>query len=108
MLKEAGKRVWTMVFAAALAASFFTQNSRAQIQPRDLAVEVTAAVQTAPAQVRLAWPFDANATGYTISRKLPDASAWTSLVDLAGVASNYTDVDVTSGGVYEYRVAKTS
>ena len=108
MLNEAGKRVCTMVFAVVMTAVFLTQNSQAQIEPRELAVEVTATVQTAPAQVRLAWPFDANATSYTISRKLPSALAWTSLANLGGSAGDYTDVDVTSGSAYEYRVAKTS
>lgn len=82
--------------------------ARAQVTPRNGAVELTAAIQTAPAQVQVVWPADSNATGYTVSKKLPTATGWTALATLAGAATSYTDGNVTLGGVYEYRVTKTS
>jgi hypothetical protein len=93
--------------AATLVCPLIAPHALAQV-PRDFAVEVTAAVQTAPTQVRLVWPADANATGYTVSRKLPTATSWTSLTSLAGSATGYTDGNVAYGISYEYKVVKSS
>src|SRR5258706_4908079 len=109
MLTKVKKVLRRGLYVAALVASFcFAQASRAENDPRLYAVEVTAAVQTAPAQVQLSWPTDVNATGYSISRRLPTATAWTSLTSLAGSATGYTDGNVTLGGAYEYRIVKSS
>jgi hypothetical protein len=95
--------------AAAILFSFCAlESAHAQLTPRQYAVEATAVVQTAPAQVNLQWPGDANATGYTVSRKLPGATTWTTLTSLAGSATGYADGNVAIGGAYEYRIKKSS
>jgi hypothetical protein len=95
--------------ALALMASFcLAESAQAQNDPRVYAVEATAAVQTAPPQVRLNWPADANATSYAISRKLPNATSWTSLTSLGSSATGSTDGNVTVGGTYEYRIVKST
>jgi hypothetical protein len=109
MLKSLCNGVRRAICAASLAICFcVTQPARAQLVPRQYAVEVTAAIQTAPPQVRLVWPLDANATGYSVSRKLPTATSWTSLTSLPGTATGYTDGNVALGGAYEYRISKSS
>lgn len=109
MLMSLRKGLRRAFCAAGLAICFFAaQTSRAQFVPRQYAVEVTAAIQTAPPQVRLAWPLDANATGYSIFRKLPTATSWTSLTTVPGTATGYTDGNVALGGAYEYRISKSS
>ncbi len=84
------------------------ESTRAQLTPRQYAVEVSAAIQTAPPQVSLQWPLDANATSYTLSRKLLTATSWTTLTTLAANSTGYTDGNVAVGGAYEYRVKKAT
>jgi hypothetical protein len=109
MLTTFGDHLRRATCAVVFLFSFCTaQMAVAQVSPRQATVEVTAAVQTAPPQVRLAWPIDANATGYTVSRKLPNATSWTSLGSLQATATGYTDGNVALGGSYEYRVTKSS
>ena len=109
MLMSFRKGLRRAICAASLAlCCCAVQTSRAQFVPRQYAVELTAATQTAPPQVRLAWPLDANATSYSVSRKLPSATSWTSVTSLPGTATGYTDGNVALGGSYEYRVSKSS
>src|SRR3954466_12365113 len=109
MLNWFGNRLRRAFCAVSILFSFCAaESARAQLTPRQYAVEVTASVQTAPPQVRLQWPADANATGYTIWRKLPTATTWTTLTSVAGSATGYTDGNVSASGVYEYRINKSS
>src|SRR5688500_6068712 len=94
--------------SATFVISLFAAVSTRGLEPHQYAVDVTAAVQTAPAQVRLNWTVDPNATGYTVARKMPDALTWTSLASLPSSASGYTDGSVSIGSSFEYRVVKTS
>lgn len=77
---------------------------------RDYAVLVSATAQVAPAQITLEWPQDTYAvpTSYTVSRKPPEAAAWTALATLPGTTLSYVDTNVTLHGVYEYQVAKVA
>lgn len=81
--------------------------SFAETSPRLYAVELSAQVSPSPARITLTWPADANATGYTVDRKLPTAQTWSRVGTLAGTATSYVDAAVTSGSRYEYQVIKS-
>src|SRR4051794_9879486 len=74
----------------------------------DHAVLVSATVQSNPAQLRLVWPNDPNATGYVVRRKLRDDSSWGAAISLAGNATIYVDTNVVVGSSYEYDVSKSA
>jgi hypothetical protein len=88
--------------------SIFTLASRAEINPKYYAVEVSASVQAAPPQINLKWAPDGNSTGYTIYRKAPNASSWSQITTLAGNATTWADLNVANGGSYEYAVMKNT
>jgi hypothetical protein len=83
-------------------------NSHAETDPRLYAVEVSATVQAAPAQINLKWAADSNATSYTIYRKALSATAWTQLTTLAGAATTWSDQNVSNGSSYEYAITKST
>ncbi len=76
--------------------------------PKLYAVQASATVTASPPQIRLAWPADANATSYRISRKLPEATAWNPIATLPGNATSYTDTQVAAGTAYEYQLSKAT
>jgi hypothetical protein len=94
-----------IIFAVAI--TFTAQNVLAA-QVKDLSVQVSAVVQTSPAQITLTWPRDFNATGYSVYRKAFNSTSWGSATPLPGNATTYTDPAVTVGSSYEYRVSKTA
>ena len=98
-------QVWISAFCFLLSA--FSQLSHAQ-SASDYAVPVTAVTQTSPNRITLSWPATPTATGYTVSRKLKEATAWSAPTSLPGTAINYIDSGVTGGFGYEYRVVKTA
>ena len=108
MLNCFGQFLRRAASTVAAAASLLVATSSRAAEPYQYAVDVTAAVQTAPPQVRVNWTQDANATGYTVARKTPTATSWTVLTSLPGTANGYTDGNVTLGGSFEYRVVKSS
>ncbi|MEW6160222.1 MAG: fibronectin type III domain-containing protein [Verrucomicrobiota bacterium] len=81
---------------------------RAEADPRLYAVEVSATIQTSPAQITLNWPARADATRYTVYRKSFTDASWGPGVDLPGSATSYNDQAVAVGGTYEYQVRKTT
>ncbi|MGZ8939794.1 MAG: fibronectin type III domain-containing protein, partial [Limisphaerales bacterium] len=83
-------------------------STQAETNPRLYAVEVSATVQTAPAQIRLQWPADASATGYNIYRKAPSATSWTHLTSVAGLTTTWADGNVANGSSYEYAITKST
>src|SRR5436190_9532584 len=107
MLTLFGKGLRRAAFVAVAIISLVGGFTSPAAEPYQYAVDVTATVQTAPAQVRLNWVLDPAATGYTVSRKLPTATSWTTLTSLAGSVNGYTDGNVTLGSAFEYRVVKT-
>ena len=75
----------------------------------DYAVQMTAAVQSAPPRITLSWPAFAAATQFVVYRKAWGTSAWgTAVATLAGSATGYADGAVTVGTAYEYQVRRTA
>ena len=81
---------------------------RAENNPRVYAVEVSATVQAAPAQITLQWAGDPYATGYTIFRKAPAAPNWTQISSVAGSVNTWSDANVVNGSSYEYAITKST
>src|SRR5688572_23083267 len=106
MLMEFGKALRRAI-CAALFVCLFGMTSGA-IEPSHYAVDVTAAVETAPAQIRLNWTGDVNATSYAISRKSRGETNWNLLTNLAADATGFADTNVSPGNSFEYRVVKES
>src|SRR5689334_13747219 len=80
----------------------------AAVEPADFAVQLSAQVQSSPAQIVLQWPGSSFATGYTVSRKLRDDQAWATMATLGGGATAFSDPNVVLGAAYEYEVAETT
>lgn len=79
----------------------------AQVYAIDNSVQLEAISQTLPNEVILNWKSHASATGYSIHRKLPNATSWgTTLATLTASDSTYTDNTITAGTLYEYRVTR--
>jgi hypothetical protein len=76
----------------------------------ELSVQVSATVQTSPAQITLSWPQDTTTTpgSYVVSRKAVSATSWGSPVTLPGSATSYKDASVTPGVSYEYQIVKNT
>jgi hypothetical protein len=72
------------------------------------AVQVSAIVQTNPPQIKLSWPGDSNATGYSVYRKLRDDASWAPGAALAANATNFVDTNVVVGSAFEYQIRKTT
>jgi hypothetical protein len=72
----------------------------------DYAVQLSALVQTNPAQITLYWPADPNATNYVRYRKTRDATSWGAALALAPNATNYVDSSLSVSAAYEYRISK--
>ena len=71
-------------------------------QAIDQAVQVTAAAQTNPPAIILAWPENTNAISYTIYRKPRDGTFWgPPLMTLGSYGTNYMDTNVVIGTGYE-------
>jgi hypothetical protein len=75
---------------------------------RAYAVQVSATVQTAPAQISLSWLPDISnhARNYTVYRKTLDSTSWGDGIQLSGKISRYTDTNVSAGAAYEYQVVE--
>jgi hypothetical protein len=76
----------------------------------EFSVQLSAAVQSSPAQITLTWPQDSYLlpNNYTVYRKAPGSDSWGSGVSLPGIATNYVDNSVSVGSAYEYQVVKTT
>jgi hypothetical protein len=101
------KQLAALVLGAAVAIS--ASAAHAVDQTWNYAVQITATVQAAPAQINLNWLQDTSGTpaNYTVFRKAPSATSWGSPVTvLAGTTTNYTDANVTAGTAYEYQIVK--
>jgi len=71
----------------------------------DYAVQVSATVEKSPPKITLAWPAIASATSYSISRKAPGATSWSTPTNIGNVLT-HADTSVDVGQSYEYRVTK--
>src|SRR5882724_11234972 len=76
----------------------------------EFSVQVSASVQTVPAQITLAWPQDTCAlpNSYAIYRKAPNGTAWGAGTILPGSSTSFTDTNVTVGMKYEYQIVKNA
>src|ERR1051326_4973514 len=96
----------TLLLAGALIVH--TSNTHAQEPDWGFSVQLSATVQTDPAQITLQWERDQEGNGsqgYTVYRKSKTAAAWGNpIATLPGSALNYTDSSVATGTTYEYQV----
>jgi hypothetical protein len=92
----------TLVLCLGLVTAF------AETDPKFYAVEVSAEVQALPAQIRLSWAADANATSYTLQKRASSTAGWNTIANLAGNATSYTDLLVQNAAAYEYAISKTT
>lgn len=74
----------------------------------DHAVALSATIQRDPAAIRLRWPASADATRYTIFRKLVSAASWESGTLLEPSQTEYTDTTAGLATAYEYSVVKSA
>ena len=70
----------------------------------DYAVQITAAVQTAPPQIKLQWKKLGTSPTYTVFRKAKAATGWNTVATLTAADSIYTDNNVVADSAYEYQV----
>jgi len=71
------------------------------------AVQISAAVQTAPPKITLNWEYDPHiATNYTIYRKTKGGTSWSNGLSLPGTTSSFADTNVSVGSAYEYQIVK--
>ncbi|MDB6040976.1 MAG: hypothetical protein JWM99_4817, partial [Verrucomicrobiales bacterium] len=85
-----------------------TTTGFAETDPKFYAIQASAIVQAAPAQITLSWPADPNATGYTISRKAPGTATWGTPINLPGTVLAYTDSAVVANASYEYSITSST
>ncbi|MGV3773383.1 MAG: hypothetical protein ACO1QB_10815, partial [Verrucomicrobiales bacterium] len=74
--------------------------------PRRYSVELSVVINRNPAEIRLSWNGDGNATEYVISRKPLEGKEWNLVAALTGSQTSWTDTQAASGSVYEYQVIK--
>lgn len=73
------------------------------------AVLLSAEVQNSPPQIKLNWRFQSGVTNYQVFRKLKSTSNWgTPIASLNANDTAYTDMNVTVGVSYEYRIDKNA
>ncbi len=92
-----------ILLAAALSALACTLHGQTS---RDYAVEITANVQTAPAQVTLDWTVAGSGTSYSIYKRNWGATTWGGAIATT-TALTWSDSAVSVGSTYEYGVART-
>jgi len=76
----------------------------------EFSVQASASVQTNPAQITLSWPQDTyvQPRSYQVFRKSPGSTSWGKGTTLPGIATNYTDTQVSRGTAYEYQIVKST
>jgi hypothetical protein len=76
----------------------------------DYSVQLSAAVQAAPAKITLTWTQDTRTSpsSYTVYRKSPGATSWGAGQRVDGSVTIFEDQTVAAGQAYEYRVVKAN
>ena len=76
----------------------------------EYSVQVSATVQSSPAQIHLTWPQDTVYTpsSYTVYRKALSDTSWGAGTVLPGTNTNYIDNNVANGSAYEYQIVKVT
>ena len=73
------------------------------------AVQLSAVVQTSPAQISLSWPTDPyGASNYIVYRKAKSDTSWGSGTTFPASTTSYVDNNVAVGGTYEYQVLENA
>lgn len=86
---------------------FISQISFSQTRSELMSVQLSATTQTTPSiQITLHWLNDGSATEYEIYRRLNTDDDWAFLASLESTEMSYTDVNVSLGVAFEYRVIK--
>jgi hypothetical protein len=87
----------------------FFANTRSFAQSAaDYALQITATVQQAPAQVKLQWKKPSTHPTYKIYRKTMAGTSWgTAIATLTATDSTYTDAGVVADSAYEYQIIGT-
>ena len=95
------KKLLRLSFFVFLATDLYSQSAA------DAAVQLSAVVQSNPAQITLNWIGNSTSTQYQVYRKLKTATSWGSAVTtLNGTTNTYVDNTVIVGENYEYRVTR--
>lgn len=108
LASTAAKPAYTLSSLAQQPAAPLAANA---VSAPERSVQVSASVQEAPPKITLNWVADANATSYTLFRKLPTDTSWGSAITTivsptAASANSYADTAVSVGTAYEYKIAK--
>src|SRR5690242_6106509 len=76
----------------------------------EYSVQVSANVQTSPAQITLSWPQDTTITpnSYIVYRKPVDGTSWGAGTTLPGNTTTFVDNNVSLGSAYEYQIVKST
>ena len=74
---------------------------------KDYTMQIKISVQETPPSLLFQWEQDTTATSYTVSRKLKDATSWTTIAaGLSDTTTQFTDQNIATGDAYEYRFVK--
>jgi len=74
----------------------------------DYVVQLNAQVQVSPPQINLSWKSLAGTSQIFIYRKAKDATSWgSSIGNVAGTATSFTDNNIAADSAYEYFVTKS-
>lgn len=95
------KKLSALCFLSFLSIQAFSQSAA------DLAVQLSAVVQTNPDQITLSWTGNASTSQYQVFRKLKSATSWgTAVSSLAGTTNQFVDNTAIAGTNYEYYVKR--
>ncbi|HWF18487.1 MAG TPA: fibronectin type III domain-containing protein [Verrucomicrobiae bacterium] len=85
-------------------------SARAIDETWEYSVQVSATVQSSPAQIHLTWPQDTwlAPSSYTVYRKLLSDTSWGAGTILSGGATDFIDTNVVNGSAYEYQIVKVT
>jgi hypothetical protein len=99
---------WASLTIVAFLARFLSLLALGRDETWEYAVQLSASVQSSPAQISLSWVQDSIATpvSYTVSRKALTDTSWGAGTVLSGETTNFVDTNVTAGVAYEYQVYK--
>jgi hypothetical protein len=95
------KQTYILLFTLFVSTISFAQSASSY------AVLVEAKAIQNPVSVLLTWNLDANASTYTVYRRLPHEPTFgTAVATLSGTDTSYTDTNVELNKEYEYQVKK--
>ncbi|HYG53569.1 MAG TPA: T9SS type A sorting domain-containing protein [Flavobacteriales bacterium] len=98
------------ILPALIAVIVLTANSiHAQTWGDSLSLDLEATAQVSPPQITLTWSADADASSFSVYRKLKGASSWGAvLATVSSASTSYADATAVVGTQYDYRVTMNS